>query len=72
MSHPKDKADYEEINESQLDQTFVFDKFVEDLERREQLRREALEKMPFDQAQANRVRDARNREHLHNRLRWNR
>lgn len=72
MSRPKDEDNYEDINESQLDQTFVFDKFVQDLDHREQLRREALEKMPYDQAQANRVRDARNREHLHNRLRWSR
>lgn len=70
MSHPKDDYDFEEINESEQNQTFVFDKFVQDLERREQLRREAFEKQPIDHS--NRIRDARNREHLHNRLRWSR
>lgn len=66
--------DWEHDNapEESLQRTFVFDKFVQDLERREQLRREALEKLPVDHNEANRLRDARNREHLHNRLRWSR
>ncbi len=68
MSHPK--YDNEEINESELGRTFEFDKFMSDLEHRERLRREALEKLPIDHNAANRLRDARNREHLHNRLRW--
>lgn len=58
--------------EEALQRSYTFDKFVQDLERREQLRREALEKLPTDHNEANRLRDARNREHLHNRLRWNR
>jgi hypothetical protein len=58
--------------EEALQRSYTFDKFVQDLECREQLRREALEKLPTDHNEANRLRDARNREHLHNRLRWNR
>ena len=62
----------DEATSEALQRTYVFDKFVDDLERRERLRREALEKLPTDHNEANRLRDARNREHLHNRLRWNR
>lgn len=62
----------DETVEEALQRPYTFDKFVQDLERREQLRREALEKLPTDHNEANRLRDARNREHLHNRLRWNR
>jgi len=62
----------DEIVEEALQRSYAFDKFVQDLERREQLRREALEKLPADHNEANRLRDARNREHLHNRLRWSR
>ena len=62
----------DETVEEVLQRSYTFDKFVQDLERREQLRREALEKLPSDHNEANRLRDARNREHLHNRLRWNR
>lgn len=58
------------VNDEELQRSFQFDKFVQDLERREQLRREALERQPVDPA--NRIRDARNREHLHNRIRWGR
>lgn len=62
----------DETVEEVLQRSYTFDKFVQDLERREQLRREALEKLPSDHNEANRLRDARNREHLHNRIRWNR
>lgn len=62
----------DETVEEALQRSYTFDKFVQDLERREQLRREALEKLPTDHNEANRLRDARNREHLHNRLRWSR
>ena len=55
-----------------LDRTYVFDKFVEDLERREKMRRESIERNHPDHNKANRLRDARNREDLHNRIRWNR
>lgn len=64
--------EHDDMPDEPLQRSFVFDKFVQDLERREQLRREALEKLPTDHNEANRLRDARNREHLHNRLRWNR
>jgi len=60
------------VNEEELRRAFQFDKFVEDLERREKLRREALDRLPTDHNEANRLRDARNREHLHNRIRWGR
>lgn len=70
MSHPK--YDNEEINESELNRTFEFDKFMSDLERRENLRREAQERLPTEINAINRMRDARNREHLHNRLKWSR
>ena len=49
-----------------------FDKFVKDLERREQARRDAAQRLPSDHNAANRLRDARNREQLHNRIRWSR
>lgn len=55
-----------------FDRTYVFDKFVEDLERREKMRRENIERNYPDHNKANRLRDARNREDLHNRIRWNR
>lgn len=64
--------EYDGAPDEPLQRSFVFDKFVQDLERREQLRREALEKLPIDHNEANRRRDAMNREHLHNRLRWSR
>lgn len=62
----------DDVVEEALQRSYVFDKFIQDLERRDQLRREALEKLPTEHNEANRLRDARNREHLHNRLRWNR
>lgn len=71
MSHPED--DYQDdLNESEMTRTFQFDKFVEDLERREKLRREMYENVPTDHNQLNRQRDAQNREQLHNRIRWSR
>lgn len=73
MSHPKDEYDYEQedLNESAQDQTYAFDKFLDAWERQEQVRREVSQKQqPSDHL--NRIRDARNREHLHNRLRWSR
>jgi len=66
------KSQNDEINEAELQRSFQFDKFVEDLEHREKLRREALEQIPSDHNAANRLRDARNRELLHNRIRWQR
>ena len=54
------------------EQNFTFDKFVKDLERREELQREESEKTAQEINEMNRARDARNREHLHNRLRWRR
>ena len=71
MSHPED--DYQDdLNESEMARTFQFEKFVEDLERRERLRREMYENVPTDHNQLNRQRDAQNREQLHNRIRWSR
>ncbi len=69
MSHRNDE---DAINESELERTFQFDKFVQDLERREQMRRDAAARAASELGEANRLRDARNREHLHNRLRWSR
>lgn len=69
MSHRNDE---DAVNESELERTFQFDKFVQDLERREQLRHDADVRAASDLGEANRLRDARNREHLHNRLRWTR
>jgi len=68
MAHNHD----DDVTEEALQRSFAFDKFVEDLERRERLRREAFEKIPAEHNQANRLRDARNREQLHNRIRWGR
>jgi len=62
----------ESLEENPLQRTFQFDKFVEDLERREEARREAARQLPTDHNQANRLRDARNRESVHNRIRWSR
>ena len=59
--------------EELLEQQFTFDKFVQDLEDRENKRRETQEQLQQrDHNDLNRQRDARNREHLHNRLRWRR
>ena len=66
------RNDEDAVNESELERTFQFDKFVQDLERREQLRHDADVRAASDLGEANRLRDARNREHLHNRLRWTR
>ena len=60
------------INPDGLQKTFVFDKFMDDLEKRERLRKEANDANPADLNRANRLRDARNREHAHNRIKWRR
>jgi len=60
----------ENPEQNPLERTYEFDKFVEDLERREEARREALRRLPVDHNQANRLRDSRNRETVHNRIRW--
>ena len=71
MSHPNKDNEHEELNENVQEQTYTFDKFLDAWERQAQARAEAAQKQqPSDQA--NRIRDARNREHLHNRLRWSR
>lgn len=69
MSHSNDN---DSANESEMTRTFQFDKFVQDLERREKARRDAAAHAATELGEANRLRDARNREHLHNRLRWSR
>lgn len=68
MSH----NDRDHIEEEALSRTFQFDKFVEDLEHREHLRLEAAERTENQINAANRLRDVRNREALHNRMRWSR
>lgn len=70
MSKESDLKDT--ITETELNREFEFDKFVKDLDRREQARKDAAQKLPFDHNAANRLRDARNREQLHNRIRWSR
>ena len=60
------------VTEADLNREFEFDKFVRDLEQREQARRDAAQRLPSDHNAANRLRDARNREQLHNRIRWSR
>lgn len=60
------------VTEAELNREFEFDKFVRDLEKREQARRDAAQRLPSDHNAANRLRDARNREQLHNRIRWSR
>lgn len=64
--------EFDSIPPEALQREFTFDKFVEDLAQREQARRDAQSQQPFDQNRANRERDARNRETLHNRIRWGR
>ncbi len=60
------------LEEEALAQEFVFDKFVQDLEDRATKRQEHDQQQNHDINEMNRIRDARNREHLHNRLRWRR
>lgn len=68
-----DKNEKKTIEEQALEQEFAFDKFVKDLENREQLRRQEQERVQQkDHNDANRRRDALNRERLHNRIRWSR
>jgi len=71
MGHKKDD-DLPEIANPSEQRSFKFDKFMDDLERRENIRRESCENTPNDNNQANRLRDARNREQVNNRIRWNR
>jgi hypothetical protein len=68
MSH----NERDHIEEEALQRTFQFDKFVEDIENREKLRRDAAERTENQINAANRLRDVRNRESLHNRVRWSR
>lgn len=60
----------DDVTKEALEREFAFDKFVQDLERRETARRDELRQLPIDHNVANRIRDARNREHPHNRIRW--
>ena len=62
----------EKKTDKPVEQKFAFDKFVEDLERRENLQKEQAENTAKEINDMNRQRDARNREHLHNRMRWRR
>jgi hypothetical protein len=56
-----------------LQQEFNFDKFVRDIERREDARREQAERAQENDHNARtRERVAREREHAHNRIRWRR
>jgi len=71
MSHKEDYDD-DAINESEMARTFQFDKFVQDLERRESIRKDAAQQAAREHSEANRLRDERNREHLYSRLRWSR
>jgi hypothetical protein len=71
MSHKEDYDD-DAINESEMARTFQFDKFVQDLERRESIRRDAAQQVSREHNELNRLRDERNREHLYSRLRWSR
>lgn len=68
MSH----NERDHIEEEALQRTFQFDKFVEDIENREKLRRDAAERTENQINAANRLRDVQNRESLHNRMRWSR
>lgn len=70
MSKESDLKDT--VTEADLNREFEFDKFVRDLEKREQARIDAAKRLPSDHNVANRLRDARNREQLHNRIRWSR
>ena len=67
------KKENKTIEEQAAEQEFVFDKFVKDLENREQVRRQEQERIQQrDHNDVNRQRDALNRERLHNRIRWSR
>jgi hypothetical protein len=67
MSH-----EHDDLPGDPLQQEFNFDKFVQDLERRRHQPRDPHTQSGDDHNRANRLRDARNREALHNRIRWNR
>jgi hypothetical protein len=67
MSHDRD---HDDLPSDPLQQTFEFDKFVQDLERRAQQHRDPAGSAGEQHNRANRLRDARNREALHNRIRW--
>ena len=64
--------EFDDVTKEALGREFAFDKFVRDLERRENARREELRQLPIDHNVANRRRDAYNREHPHSRIRWGR
>jgi len=67
------RTDHEdELDGADLNRTFQFEKFMRDIERREELRREAAQQAARENTGVNRLRDERNREHLHSRLRWSR
>jgi len=70
MANRRDHED--ELDGADLDRTFQFEKFMRDIERREELRREAAQQAARENTGVNRLRDERNREHLHSRLRWSR
>jgi hypothetical protein len=61
---------FDDVTKEALEREFTFDKFVRDLEKRENARREEQRQLPIDHNVANRRRDAQNREHPHNRIRW--
>ena len=67
------KNEKKTIEEHALEQEFAFDKFVKDLEAREENRRQEQERIQQrEHNDVNRQRDALNRERLHNRIRWRR
>ena len=70
MSNSNDNDD--SITEEILDRSFEFDKFMEDIEKKANIRKESLENLTSENNIANRLRDARNREHVQNRIRWSR
>lgn len=66
MSH-----DHDDLPGDPLQQEFQFDKFIRDLENRHVP--QPRDTRPGEEHnRANRLRDARNREALHNRIRWHR
>jgi hypothetical protein len=68
----KKEKNLKPLAEEAVNQEFAFDKFVQDLENRENKRKEQDQQQNHDINEKNRIRDARNREHLHNRIRWSR
>ena len=70
MTNRTDQED--ELEGADLERTFQFEKFMRDIERREEIRRAAAQQAAREHTGVNRLRDERNREHLHSRLRWSR